>query len=182
MKKRAAILTRVSTREQKTDRTSLSTQVRACREHAARNGYEVAEHLIISEDHTGTDLQRPGLVRILEAANQHMFDVLILYTYDRLYRPENEGDEWKIFPVIEQLKDCGVSLEFADGSAPTSGPFARCTPCSKAGVPGRSEGNSSSARNAAGERRSPKASSWDARRLDTARTNQGGSPSTLTRR
>jgi DNA invertase Pin-like site-specific DNA recombinase len=51
---------RVSTKSQKEDGTSLATQEQRIREYAAMVGYEVVETLVISEDHTRTDLNRPG--------------------------------------------------------------------------------------------------------------------------
>ena len=124
MTKRAAMDLRVSTKSQKEDGTSLATQEQRVREFAANAGYEVVEALVISEDHTGTDLNRPAITRLKQAAIAGQFDVLLYYRYDRLYRPENEGDEWKALELKAFFRDNGVEIEFVDGSVPADGPYA----------------------------------------------------------
>lgn len=124
MTKRAAMNLRVSTKSQKEDGTSLVTQEQRVREYAAKAEYEVVETLVISEDHTGTDLNRPGITRLKRAAVAGQFDVLLFHSYDRLYRPENQGDEWKALELKAFFRENGVEIEFVDGSVPTDGPYA----------------------------------------------------------
>ena len=49
MTKRAAIYSRVSTKEQADHGTSQTTQEAAAREYAKREGYEVVERLVVQE-------------------------------------------------------------------------------------------------------------------------------------
>ena len=104
---RAALYCRVSTSEQRDEGTSLDTQ----RDHgllkAAELGWNIHQEHIILEDWTGKDLQRPGLLRLLELARAGKIQGVIIYTLDRLYRPENDGDEWRVFEVLQQFQDAG---------------------------------------------------------------------------
>jgi len=121
---RAAIYARVSTHDQADSGTSLQTQVEAARALAAGRDYEVIEQYVIRDDASGTVLDRPGLHRVSEGAAAGAFDVLIAYTLDRVYRPKEAGDEWRVFAVLDQLRQSGVSVEFVDPTIPTSGTFA----------------------------------------------------------
>ncbi len=49
---------------------------------------------------------------------------VVIYTLDRLYRPENDGDEWRVFEVLQQFQDVGVDVAWVDPSIPTRGPLA----------------------------------------------------------
>ena len=91
----AALYGRVSTSEQKEEGTSLDTQRDLGLVKASDLRWTVSEDHIILEDWTGKDLQRPGLLRLLALARSGRIKGLIIYTLDRLYRPENEGDEWR---------------------------------------------------------------------------------------
>ena len=124
MTKRAAMNFRVSTKSQKDDGSSLTTQEQRTREYAAKAGYEVVEALVISESHTGTDLNCPGIVQLKQAAVAGLFDVLIYHSFDRLYRPENEGDEWKALELMAFFNNNGVTVEFVDGSIPSDPRYA----------------------------------------------------------
>ena len=88
---KAAIYGRVSTEEQKDSGTSLDSQESRAREYAdhKNHNYRVLDHLVIKEDWTGTDLDRPGLKKLLTEAERDSLDVLIVYTPDRFNRPKN---------------------------------------------------------------------------------------------
>ncbi|MFQ6029159.1 MAG: recombinase family protein, partial [Dehalococcoidia bacterium] len=120
----AAIYCRVSTTDQKDNGTSLETQEAAARLIAAQLGLIVSEEYVILEDWSGTDLERPGLLRLLYLAEAGLIDALIMLNSDRLYRPEEEGDEWRIFPVLQRFEESGVELIWTDPSAPKHGPMA----------------------------------------------------------
>ncbi|MEX0762313.1 MAG: recombinase family protein [Dehalococcoidia bacterium] len=121
---RAAIAARVSTQDQAESGTSLDTQLEAMRRYCASQGYEINPQFVIREDHTGTDLERPGVKRLLNGAGQGAFDVIIFYTLDRAYRPKTNGEEWRVLQLISEFKTHGVSVEFVDGSIPSTGPFS----------------------------------------------------------
>jgi site-specific DNA recombinase len=120
----AAIYCRVSTTDQKDNGTSLETQVETALAKAAEMGCTVPEEYIILEDWSGTDLSRPGLIRLYQLAEDGLIDLIIILNLDRLYRPENDGDEWKIFLVKERLENAGVEVVWTDPSMPSEGPLA----------------------------------------------------------
>ncbi|MBT3862260.1 MAG: recombinase family protein, partial [Chloroflexi bacterium] len=124
MTKRAAIYSRVSTKEQADHGTSQGTQEAAGREYAKRHGYEIVESLVLQEDFTGTTLDRPTIAQLVSAAETGQFDVLIPYTVDRMFRPKKAGDEWMLQQFAAQLRGLGVTIEYADDSIPESGDSA----------------------------------------------------------
>src|SRR5918994_6769856 len=65
--KRAVLYARVSTDEQAEKGYSISDQLRALRDHAAREGYDVVEE-IVDDGYSGATLDRPGLLKIMELA------------------------------------------------------------------------------------------------------------------
>ena len=119
----SAIYTRVSTREQADKGTSLDTQVEAGLTKAAELGWHVPPDLIIKEDWTGKDLGRPGLLRLFDLATSRRVEGVIFHTPDRLYRPANDGDEWRVFEVLDRLQTAGVEVAWVDATIP----FGRTT-------------------------------------------------------
>ncbi len=121
---RAALYCRVSTSDQRDEGTSLDTQRDQGLVKAGELGWAVPQEYIIQEDWTGTDLQRPGLLRLLDLARSGRVQGVIIYTLDRLYRPENDGDEWRVFEVLQQFQDVGVQVAWVDASMPARGPLS----------------------------------------------------------
>ena len=121
--KPAAIYCRVSTTNLADHGTSLETQKEAGLAKARELCQEISEEFIVMEDWSGTDLQRPGLQQILNWARLSIISVIIIYTLDRLYRPENEGDEWHIFEILQQFEDAGVEVVWVDPTVPSKGPM-----------------------------------------------------------
>ena len=121
---KAAVYCRVSKSDQRDEGTSLDTQ----RDHgllkASELGWQVPPEYIIQEDWTGKDLQRPGLLCLLELGRSRKIGGVIIYTLDRLYRPENDGDEWRVFEVLQQFQDAGVEVTWVDPSIPMRGPLS----------------------------------------------------------
>ncbi len=66
--KRAGVYGRVSTSDQREEGTSLDTQRDEGLAKASELGWDVSANHIILEDWTGTDLQRPGLTRLMDLA------------------------------------------------------------------------------------------------------------------
>ena len=106
----AALYCRVSTSEQKDEGTSLDTQRQQGLVKAGELGWIVHTDHIVQEDWTGKDLGRPGLGRLLELAHSGKIQGVIILTLDRLYRPENDGDEWRVFELLQRFKDAGVDV------------------------------------------------------------------------
>ncbi len=118
-----AVYCRVSSSEQRDKGTSLDTQRDQALGKAATLGWNIPQEYIIQEDWTGTDLHRPGLVQLLGLAQSGQINGVIFYTFDRLYRPENPGDEWRVFEVLQRFQDAGVQVVWVDPSMPTGGPL-----------------------------------------------------------
>jgi site-specific DNA recombinase len=100
---RAVIYSRFSTDRQ--NESSIGDQVRVCTEHAAREGHSVVEHY---EDQgiSGAALgNRPGVLRLQEAAFARRFDVLLVTDLSRLSR--SQGDLSK---MIDRLVAKGVRV------------------------------------------------------------------------
>ena len=118
---------RVSTKDQRDSGTSLQTQETAAMQKAAEIGAAISQEAVVSEDRTGKDLERPGLKRVFELAKTGRYRYLIVHTLDRLYRPETEADAWRIFPILRELQDLGLTVVWVHGGGPTSGPFSSVT-------------------------------------------------------
>ncbi len=91
---RAAIYVRVSS-ELQAVKASPAEQERSCREHAQAKGYAVVEVYRDIERYrlkgrmvepSGTRSDRPGLVRMLADGEAGLFDVIVAWREDRLYR------------------------------------------------------------------------------------------------
>jgi site-specific DNA recombinase len=105
---RCAIYARYSTDKQSP--VSIDDQVRKCREFAARNGWEVLDAFIYSDEAiSGATDDRAGLQNLLEAATAqaHTLDVILVDDTSRLSR--KLADSLRIF---EQLRFSGVRLIF----------------------------------------------------------------------
>ena len=121
----AAIYARVSSDEQAKGGTSLDTQILQALTKAQLLGWQVSEEYIIREDWTAKDLNRPGLTKLLSLASQHLITGVVFFTLDRLYRPDQPGDEWRVFEVLKRFQDSGVKVEWVDSSLSTrEGPFS----------------------------------------------------------
>jgi len=121
---KAAIYCRVSTDSQEREGTSLDTQVQQSLVKAQSLGWHVPPEYLIKEDWTGKDLHRPGLARVFELARTGAISGLIIFTLDRLYRPENPGDEWRVFEVLQHLQDHGITVEWVNTSISKENPFS----------------------------------------------------------
>lgn len=83
---RAAVYARVSTQKQGRDQT-IDSQVEALRSWATTQGHELKfEHVFIDEGYSGSRLDRPALDRLRDAAREDEFDVVAVYSPDRLAR------------------------------------------------------------------------------------------------
>lgn len=79
--RRAGLYARVSTGE---DRQTPETQLRHLREYADRRGFYVAEEYV--DKGSGLDSDRPEYQRLLQDARQRVFDVVLVWRYDRFAR------------------------------------------------------------------------------------------------
>lgn len=101
----AVIYSRVSTKNQAEEGTSLTSQAEACRHYADEHGYVVLES--ISDDVSGATLERKGIQRVREMARDGILGAVICYTIDRLSR--DLGD---VLTLDKELERLGVGLHF----------------------------------------------------------------------
>jgi site-specific DNA recombinase len=100
----AAIYARVSTEDQGKG-YSISTQIEACQALARREGYTVPEIYVLSDDLSGTTMERPGLRQLRELIQTHAITAIIVYDPDRLSR--NLGHQ---LLLAEELEQAAVTL------------------------------------------------------------------------
>ena len=111
----AAIYGRVSTTDQKAG---------GLRE-ADGQGATTREEYVILEDWSGTDLSRPGLLRLYQLAEDGLIDLVIILNLDRLpvsHRKRRRRVE-DFFLVMERLENAGVEVIWTDQSLPSEGPL-----------------------------------------------------------
>ena len=98
---RAAIYTRTSTRQQRTD-----SQLEALHTMVRRSGYELVETIEdkgVSGSKKGR--QREGMAKVMAMVSRREIDVLCVYSVDRIGR--NLSD---VISLVEELADKGVGL------------------------------------------------------------------------
>ncbi len=104
---KAAIYARVSTDKQGRDQT-VDSQLEALRRWAAAHGHELKdEHAYIDEGYSGARLDRPALDRLRDAAREGEFDVLGVYSPDRLARRY----AYQVL-LLEELRKAACDVEF----------------------------------------------------------------------
>ena len=75
---------RVSTREQAQKKTSIEAQERVLREYSKNNDIEVID--VFTDGSSGTKIDRPEFQRMLSSARSGLFDVILVWKYDRFAR------------------------------------------------------------------------------------------------
>jgi site-specific DNA recombinase len=84
--KNAAIYARVSSAQQKQERT-IASQTAALIKHAGENGYHVPREWIFEDEgFSGANLRRPGLERVRDLAAEGQLEAVLVYSPDRLSR------------------------------------------------------------------------------------------------
>jgi DNA invertase Pin-like site-specific DNA recombinase len=112
--KRAALYACVSTSDQ-----SCETQLLDLRQLAEQRGFTVIEEFI---DHgiSGIRAKRPGLDRLLADTRRGKFDVLLVWSFDRLARSVRH-----LVEVLEELSKLSVEFISFREAIDTSGPLGR---------------------------------------------------------
>jgi DNA invertase Pin-like site-specific DNA recombinase len=112
--KRAALYCRVSTIDQHPE-----TQLGELRQFAANKGFQVAGEYI---DHgvSGTRARRPELDRMMDDARRHKFDVLLVWSCDRLARSTKH-----LLQTIDELNGMGIQFLSQREAIDTEGPLGR---------------------------------------------------------
>ena len=112
--KRAALYIRVSTLDQHPE-----TQLNELRGFARQRGFEIVDEYT---DHgiSGTKARRPALDRLLTDAHRHRFDVVLVWSCDRLARSTKH-----FLQVLDELNDLGIQFLSQREAIDTDGPLGR---------------------------------------------------------
>jgi DNA invertase Pin-like site-specific DNA recombinase len=112
--KRAVLYLRVSTIDQHPE-----TQGIELRQFARQRGYEIVEEYV---DHgiSGTKVRRPALDRLLKDAPRRKFDVLLVWSCDRLARSTKH-----FLQVLDELNELGIQFLSQREAIDTEGPLGR---------------------------------------------------------
>jgi len=112
--KRAALYCRVSTVDQHPE-----TQLLDLRQFAAQRGLQIVETYT---DHgvSGTKARRPALDKVMEDARRHRFDVLIVWSCERLARSTKH-----LLQVLDELNGFGIQFVSQREAIDTDGALGR---------------------------------------------------------
>src|SRR3982751_6670898 len=106
---RAAIYARVSTERQGRDQT-VDSQLDALRRWATAHGHKLKnDHVYIGEGYSGARLDRPPLHRLRHAPREGEFDVIGVYSPDRLARRY----AYQIL-LLEEFRKTACTVEFIE--------------------------------------------------------------------
>lgn len=94
--KRAAIYSRTAWKKS----GALSYQEADARKYCEQHGYEIIESLVIAEVASPSTLHRPGLQKLLEAARERQFDVLVSWEFGCLSK--SRADLQYIFRIFAE--------------------------------------------------------------------------------
>ena len=111
---RAALYMRVSTVDQHPE-----TQGIELRAFASQRGYEIVREYV---DHgiSGTKARRPALDKLLHEAHRHPFDVVLVWSCDRLARSTKH-----FLDVLDELNGVGIRFVSKREAIDTDGPLGR---------------------------------------------------------
>ena len=114
----AATYGRVSTEDQ-ADGTSLDTQTDESVVLAESNGYQVPPDYRIRDEYTGATMQRPGLDRLRQLAQDGSIEAIVYHSADRLSR-----DSIDLMILLREFQRAGVKV-YAVHNPPSDGPLGR---------------------------------------------------------
>lgn len=115
MMTRAAIYVRVSTMEQAESGWSIDGQISDIRDYCDSKGYKVVR-IYKDAGFSGGDIKRPGLEKMIEHGSENMFEVVVLWRYDRLSRDNTD------FPaLLHFLKTHDIVVESVNEPTPNDG-------------------------------------------------------------
>jgi DNA invertase Pin-like site-specific DNA recombinase len=112
--KRAAVYVRVSTVDQHPE-----TQLHDLRQFAVQRGFQIVQEYT---DHgfSGTKARRPALDQLMEDARRHKFDVLLVWSIDRLARSTKH-----LLQTLDELNGRGIQFLSQREAIDTEGPLGR---------------------------------------------------------
>ena len=112
--KRAAVYVRVSTVDQHPE-----TQLHDLRQFAAQRGLQIVQEYV---DHgfCGARARRPALDEMMDDARRHKFDVLMVWSCDRLARNTKH-----LLQTLDELNGMGIQFMSQREAIDTEGPLGR---------------------------------------------------------
>jgi site-specific DNA recombinase len=114
--RRAAIYARVSSQRQQQQAT-IDSQVAELRARVRADGHDIEEaHILLDDGRSGSYLDRPGLDRLRDMAQEKVIDLIYVQTPDRLARRYAHQ-----VILLEELEQCGCEVVFLD-QVPAEGP------------------------------------------------------------
>src|SRR3954452_5798485 len=111
--KRAALYMRVSTLDQHPE-----TQLHDLRALVAQRGYQITKEY--TDRISGAKAKRPGLDQLLFDARRGLFDVVVVWAFDRLARSVKH-----LLEVLDELNHCGIEFVSFRENIDTGGPLGR---------------------------------------------------------
>lgn len=121
--RRIAIYIRVSTQEQKIDGYGLEAQEKKLLDYINNNkaqNYVTKKEWIFSDTHTGSDLSRAGLEKMLQAVKEKKFDAVIVWKIDRLSRSLQH-----LLTIFEDFEKNNVSFVSVQENIDFRGPIGK---------------------------------------------------------
>ena len=112
--KRAALYCRVSTVDQHPE-----TQLAELRQFAANKGFNIVGEYT-DHGYSGVRARRPELDRMMDDARRHRFDVLLVWSCDRLARSTKH-----LLQTIDELNGFGIQFLSQREAIDTEGPLGR---------------------------------------------------------
>jgi len=116
---RAALYARVSTEEQ-VQNFSIETQLEQLHKYCEQHGYQAVEDYV-DPGWSGTTLTRPALTKLFTDANAKLFDIVLVYKLDRLFRSNRH-----MYNTLAEWEEICISL------ASVTEPFDTTTTMGKA--------------------------------------------------
>jgi len=105
MSKRTGIYVRVSTDDQRDNGHSIDSQLRMLKEHCEKQNYDIID-IYNDAGHSGKDLMRPEMQRLLKDIKSKKLDILLAIKVDRITRNNYDG-----FWLLNYCADHDVKLE-----------------------------------------------------------------------
>ncbi|MDD4858650.1 MAG: recombinase family protein [Dehalococcoidales bacterium] len=100
---KAAIYARVSTEEQ-AQNFSIGNQVERLRKYCSDKEYPIVEEYV-DAGYSGTTLKRPALTKMMDDARAKLFDAILVYKLDRLFRSNRH-----MYNTIAEFEDLGIQF------------------------------------------------------------------------
>ena len=117
--RRASIYARVSTEEQ-TKNFSIENQLDQLHKYCQQRGYQAVEEYV-DPGWSGTTLERPALSKLLKDARAKLFDMVLVYKLDRLFRSNRH-----MYNTMAEFEELGIAF------ASVTEPFDTTTTMGKA--------------------------------------------------